>query len=421
MEIRAGEYCLTVGNTVKRTQSGAVRRLVVALIVLRLVAAGILVFGPWTDAAADLSGWDVERFQELADLEGRPWVDEPVEYPPGSVLLIELVGQRSVVGTHRTLVIASLFVDLAVGAVLVALRSVQAAAAYFLLGLPLVPMGLLRFDLWAVLLAVLAAAALHKQRPKTFALLITAGALVKVWPALLVAAAVAVRRWQAAGWAIITMAVSGVAWLLWVGQDLEPLRQVVSLRGATGWHVESIAGSLTALLADVEPMLQLNAYRIGTLSRSLVMVGQIITIAVVGGLGLLGWRRTTAASRSTTTDDEETLTVVAVIMLGATAALIVTAPLLSPQFLMWLTPWAALAVNDRPLLGLTGAATTLTGVTLTVFGPAELAGATPAVILLIRDALLLLVIAQCFRWLQATTPSGKPVAEWRHQPRPSSS
>ena len=43
----------------------------------------------YADLPAYLAGWDVARFHQLADQPGRHWVDHEVEYPPGSVVLIE--------------------------------------------------------------------------------------------------------------------------------------------------------------------------------------------------------------------------------------------------------------------------------------------------------------------------------------------
>ncbi len=425
-------------------------------VAVRVVAAAVLAAGPWTNQETELAGWDVARFQQMADEPGRPYADHEVEYPPGSVVLIEVLAGGGVVRTHRLLVALSLAVDLGVAALVRRLGGDRAAGAYLLLGLPLVPMGLLRFDLWATLAAVGAvavalspasrpgtltsrtgtgAATSEIARPATLTAdlavgsLVAAGAMIKVWPALLVAALWAIGRSRAAAASLAAMAAAGVAWLAWAGAGLDPVRQVLSLRGATGWHLESIPGSLVALFGSSPPELQLDAFRIGHLDARLVLAGRVITVAVVVALAA-GVRRTRSAAP--TDPGRETPAGPALVMLGATAALIVTAPLLSPQFLLWLTPWAALQLggnqagaaparrDDRwPLLILTALATTVTGVTLTVFGPPDVGRPLPALLLLGRDAALLALIGLAV--LAALRPSGTPAGAGRPRPTPSSS
>lgn len=399
------------------------RRLAAVLILVRVVAAGVLVLGPWTDSPAELAGWDVERFWTLAGLRGQPWVDEPVEYPPGSVALIDTVtlgGSLGLVATHRILVMASLAVDLALATLIGRLRSLRAATLYLGLGLPLVPMGLLRFDLWAALAAVGAVALLIGQRPRWFGLAATAGALIKVWPALVVVGAAARGRWLAVWWAAVLGTVAVLVWLGWAG-SVDPLHQVVSLRGATGWHVESVAGSLAVLAGQGPAELQLDAFRVGTLNPTLVLIGRAMALATMGLLVTLGLRWSPAQSGDG--DDPDELGVVAVVVLGAVTALVVTAPLLSPQFLLWLTPWAALLTDgqsqSRLLAWLVGAATLMTGVVLTVFGPSGVDTNVPALVLLARDVVLVAVVVGSVWAL--LRPSGTPAAEEQPPPRPSSS
>jgi hypothetical protein len=371
-------------------------------IAIRLAAAAVLVFGPWTDSASELAGWDVARFQEIAEVEGQPWVDEPVEYPPASVALMEAMARSSVVGTHRSLVVSSLVVDGVVALLVGRLRSRRAATTYLALGLPLLPMGLLRFDLWAVGASVCAVALVVRRRPRLFGVAVTIGAAIKLWPALLVGAAVAIGRWRAAWWAAALGALAVVTWLGWAGGSVTPLEQVLSLRGATGWHVESVPGSLTALIDGGSPRLELNAYRIGTISAPVVAVGRGLTVAAALALVIA------AARRQPTGDDDPDLGVLGAVMLGSVAALIVTAPLLSPQFLLWLTPWAALTIDAtgrryRTLPWLVLAATTLTGVVLAAYGPAGVHAPIPAVLLLLRDAVLVAVVVASLRAVLTTS------------------
>ena len=389
---------------------------------VRLLAALALIAGPWTNEAAELAGWDIERFLTIARADGRAWRDHPVEYPPASVAVFEALdrlsptGAAGLVTAHRLLVSATLVADLSL-AWLLGRRHRRAAAAYLLLGLPLVPMGLLRLDLVAALPAVAAALLVLDARPPNpmrrtgAAVLVAVGALVKLWPALLVPALWSVRRDRTALAAIGAGVTLTAAWLLSVGAGLDPVRQIVDLRGATGWQLESVGGVVTTLaeaagLLALDPStgvrLELNAYRVGTLVPWMVTAGRLLAVAAIGAL----------AWRARRTADHEALPALGAVMLGSVAALIVTSPLLSPQFLLWLTPWAALVTTTAtggrhrppaPVL-LTAAATVATGAVLTIFGPPELAHPVAAAVLAVRNAVLIALPVSCWRWLGRTDP-----------------
>ncbi|MEZ5341851.1 MAG: hypothetical protein R2706_10480 [Acidimicrobiales bacterium] len=83
------------------------------------------------------------------------------------------------------------------------------------------------------------------------------------------------------------------------------------------------------LLTDDIVVLQNNAYRIGTMSPALVLVGRVATLAVVA--------TAVAAARRRSTRSATNAPVLEPRISASTAALIVFAPLLSPQFLLWLT------------------------------------------------------------------------------------
>jgi hypothetical protein len=366
-------------------------------IAIRLVAAAALLFGPWTDEATELDGWDVDRFQQIADAPGAPYVDHEVEYPPGTVAIAEVLLADDVVASHRRLVALSLLVDLGLAATLARFWSTRASTVYLLLGLPLVPSGLLRLDLWAALAAVIAAAALTQgpaprlasgtyrsgepttKRAGLFAVAAVAGSMIKVWPALLVAAAIGIRRTREATATVGLGALAGVIWLGISGTGA--VSQITTLRGVTGWHLESIPGSLVSLFGSDQPRLEADAFRIGTLNDTVVLGGRILTVAVIVlAAGLARRHRALNAE------------LVALVMLTSASALVVTAPLLSPQFLLWLTPWAAILHTDRLIVTLTAGAVTLTAATLAFFGPPELDHSVAAAALLGRDALMIALV-----------------------------
>jgi hypothetical protein len=110
-----------------------------------------------------------------------------------------------------------------------------------------------------------------------------------------------------------------------------------------------------------------------------------------------------------------------VVMLGSVAALLVTAPLLSPQFLLWLTPWGALLIGAggrqlrqviAVLIATLATVLVLTGATLLAFGPPNLSATAPALLLTIRNfglvALPVLCLLQLRRHSTKPTPSPRP-------------
>ncbi len=390
------------------------------LVALRIAAALVLLFHPAFDQAHELDGWDVARFQEIADSDGQAYVDYDLEYPPGSLAAISIVsglddGPDRVVTTHRAIVDFSLLIDLGLALLLARHWGRQPATAYLLLGTPLVLFGLVRFDLLATLLAVVAAAAINTRSDKsnysannsgltvrswfldaTAAVAITAGALVKVWPAVLILGAIATGRRRLAATATATCALAGLAWVFISGSQA-PV-QVLSLRGATGWHIESVAGSVTALVTDHSSALEFNAYRIGNMNPAVVQLGRMVALMAMLGLAWLGYR-SRAQQRF------------ALVILGSVAALIVSAPLFSPQFLLWLTPWAAmlcrssedsnkieltrLRSHQSQALLLLAVAISLTVLVHVVAGPANLDHTAPALVLLARDFLVVALVVVC--------------------------
>lgn len=351
----------------------------------------MLIFGPFTDSADELEGWDAARFQQIAEAPGQPWVDHQVEYPPGSVVLIEMLARKDVVGTQRLLVVLSLAIDLGLAAALERLVRQDVGLTYLLLGLVMVPAGLMRFDLWAAALAALGLIGLARERTTLAATGVAVGAAIKVFPALLLPVAIAARRWKEAAAGAAVSALLGAGWLSYGGT--KAIDQVLSLRGVTGWHVESAPGSFIALFTDETPRFEADAWRIGTLNQSLVFGGRLLTVVAVVALGWAVWKGPPALDR------------LAAMLLGSTAALLVTAPLLSPQFVLWLTPMAAMlwASPNRQPVWLTAAVAALTGL-IGFAGPENLGHPAAALALLLRDALLVALIFSCWRSCRAVDP-----------------
>jgi len=386
-----------------------VRIAVVGAVIVRIAAAVVLVVGPWTDEPSELEGWDIERFYEIAQEPGRAWVDHQVEYPPAAVAIIEMVGLGTVVDAHRVLVVLSLAIDLATAAVIGRVWGRKPMSAYLLLGVPLIPMGLLRLDTWSVFAAVAAVSVWFSVRhrpnryPATerrqllgFGFLVALGSMIKIWPALLISGVmVDTRRGQRFSAAAIGVgATAGAIWVIYAGMSIDPLVQVVSLRGATGWHVESTVGSALAILGDDVVRLELNAYRIGELNPWFSGVGRLVAVLVIVAATRAGRRATARAAL-------DTPAALGLVMTASVSILLVTSPLLSPQFLLWLTPWVALSAANQLVIALAAGAITTTGVTLSLYPPPELGSRLPASLMFGRNVLLVILCIACVRALQA--------------------
>ena len=307
--------------------------------------------------------------------------------------LIEVLAQNDVVGTQRLLVALSLAIDLGLALALERLVRKDTGLAYLLLGLVMVPAGLMRFDIWAGALAALGLIGLARERTALAATGTAIGAAIKVFPGLLLPVAIAARRWKEAAAATLASTVLGAGWLSYGGT--EAVEQVLSLRGVTGWHLESVPGSLIALVTSEAPRFEADAWRIGTLSDPLVLGGRTLTVIAVMALGWVVW------------NGPPTLNRLAAMLLGSTAALLVTAPLLSPQFVLWLTPAAAMlwASPSRQPVWLTAAAACLTGL-IGFVGPENLGHPAAASVLLVRDAVLVALVVSCWRLCRAIHPMG---------------
>ncbi|MDY7105841.1 MAG: hypothetical protein S0880_32045, partial [Actinomycetota bacterium] len=216
---------------------------------------------------------------------------------------------------------------------------------------------------------------------------LAAAVMVKTWPALLVPPLLASGRWRAAVWSVAATGAAVVAWAVWAGVD-GPL-QVLSFRGATGWHVESTGGIVTVLWSGADAALEAGAYRVGSAPLAAKAVGALAVVAVTSAACVGVWLRS-GEQAADGADEPAPGATAELAALASIAALLVASPLLSPQFLVWLTPWAAVAAaaGHRRIALVVAAACALTQVTLVAFSPAGLDATAPALLLGVRNALL---------------------------------
>jgi hypothetical protein len=347
------------------------------LVALRLVMAALLLVAVPAHLGLSLLWGDSARFGEIATADGRAYRDHPVEYPPLTLAVIHAVAaghDADEAGVARGVVVVALTADLVSAFVLGRAFGGRARHRYLLLGTPLVVLGLAycRLDLLSVALAAAGLAACKRGRSTAGGLAFVAGAFAKLWPAALLGVLVVQRRWRALG---TSHAVGGAGLAAWVayGGTAGP-RQVLTMRGARGWQIESLPGSIVRILSNRPAFEDAGAWRVGSAPAMARLALTAAALAVI----VAAWRR--AARRGDAFGATPLL---------AVTALLVTAPLLSPQFLLWLLPGAALVAGgaERPL------GERVQGMAMVAFGlTAVMAGVLPSILVGEPAALLLVLL-----------------------------
>jgi hypothetical protein len=272
----------------------------------------------------------VARFTEIAAAEGRPYRDFPVEYPPVSLGAIELVAGTNGNQTGANLVWFMLFSDLVTVAALAFGWGRRAAVLYLLLTVPLLGFLFTSIDLSSVALAVSAVALAVRGRERLGGVAFAAAILAKVWPLAILPVMVLQRKRRALTWSVASLALGTLGWVWWGGPS-GPL-QVATQRHTPGWEYESVIGSILWALGRGGFVSINDSTRLGVApgwAKALLLGLAILGIAAV-------WYR---ASRREPEIGLPAVAAVSIIMLSA--------PLLSPPYMLWLAPWAAIAWTER--------------------------------------------------------------------------
>ena len=266
-----------------------------------------------------------------AVLDGRlPYRDFRLEYPPGSILLFTPPALGHYVTWFR--------LENAVGwaLVIVLVAALRPSSRLLLAGVALTPLALgpfalMRFDPWATACALGAVLAQVRRRPTAAAALLAAGTLVKVWPVVLLPLFLLYglpRRALAAFAAVVVAALAPFAVLApqnsfdaFVAQLHRPL------------EFEAIgASALLALDRPVRIFFDSGSWSVaGSGADVLATAHALVEVAVVAGVVWLFARSRRTAPR---------LLAAAATVVAAVAVL---GKVLSPQYLLWLAPFAALA------------------------------------------------------------------------------
>jgi hypothetical protein len=304
---------------------------------------------------------------------------------------------------------SQLVLDIAIAVVVVWGWGRRAGIAYLVLGLPflLYPFLYLRLDLLSVFLAVLGVALVRRRQPALGGAALAIACFAKLWPVVLVPMLIVRRAWWALG-AFVGVGTAGLAaWVAWSGTD-GPV-QVVTLRGAKGWEFESTVGAVVRSVGNVTPRIESGAWRVGDVGD---VTRNLLTLAVIAAAALV-W---VVASRAQPNGPRvlDGLAPVAAIV-----AFLVLSPLLSPQFLAWLLPFAAIAAvyGEQLVAGLTFVVIALSVALLALLTELIHGETLSLVVLAARNVVLLALLAVlAVRLVRATgwrrAPAGlQPAAE----------
>jgi hypothetical protein len=369
-----------------------------ALILARIVAVPITlsqdaIYGPH----AALTG-DIRRFHSITSHHhGIPYVDFPVEYPPVMLGAIEVLDSS----TTHTATVATMWSQLALDLIVAALIcwgwGRRAALAYLIIGFPLIcyPFLYLRLDLLSVALAVGGMALVRRRRPVAGGAVLAVAVLTKLWPVLLAPGLVFRRSWRAVAAFTVVGGAGLVAWVAWVSTD-GPV-EVLSMRSATGWEIESTVGSIIRVTSNEVVHYNEGAFRVGHVREwAIVLTAIILGVVVIAACALAARAADSGALLDGT---------VAVVAVGT---FLVLTPLWSPQFSIWLVPFAAIAATQRDRI--VGRLTfVVVALSVADFALIDRYASTneiaPQVVVLARNATMVALIVVCFvRLARRTRP-----------------
>ncbi|WP_334145004.1 glycosyltransferase 87 family protein, partial [Rhabdothermincola sp.] len=365
--------------------------LALLLIAIRIVSV-VAVLHSGVEEEHSILGGDALRYETITSSDGWPYRDFEVEYPPVTLAVLELVVGQDHLDTLTRLAVSQLVADLAVAALLGWGWGRRSAVAYLLLGTPMVlfPFPYLRIDLVSVLLAVLGLALLRRAHEISAGTSLALAVLAKLWPLAVLPRLLVERRWRALATVVVVGSLGTAIWLGLGG--IRGVEQVVSYRGARGWQIESLPGAVLHLLDPAASRLEQGAWRTGTpmpgWSRPLLTLASLST--VVAAWWLVG----RGPDRSPRVLD-------GVAPLAAVVGLLVFSPIISPQYVVWLMPFVAIAAaHGERVLGWLGLAVSALTTFILASIHAQIEGRLYAMLpILVRNGLLVAMLVLALRTL----------------------
>jgi hypothetical protein len=350
-------------------------RALAAALAIHLVIVAVAAIGTPTPAP------DFDRYYQIATGQGRPYIDYQVEHPIGTLLLFKTLAGLSGSRTRFALAIVGVnaIADAAIVAALFWGWGLVAALSFAVLVLPILDLLLNRIDLWSTACAAVAVTAWRRDRPYVMVVAAALGGAFKLWPLAFLTLAVVGRRRHPIGPLVLGTLVLATTGLVWLGvAGWRGLYEVVTFRGATGWQIESVVGSILHAAGSPSMRLESGSWRIGT-SRGAVSILMFLIAAPV-----YVWSIWQGARRDR----------IGAGWLAGVSALLACSALLSAQFAGWLVPGAAIAwaEGDRRLARWAAAAVLLTGIFWKWYW-AVLQHFTPILLLVVARNVVLIVLA----------------------------
>ncbi|WP_265737440.1 glycosyltransferase 87 family protein [Streptomyces solincola] len=344
-------------------------------------------------------------YEVLADRTFPPG-DVTWQYPPGAGLVILAPGSASqLLSYFQAFVALALLADAAIAFAL--LRRGGGGAWLWVAGLPLLlHLPLARYDLFPTALAVFGLLALLAGRNRLGGALAGLGAMVKVWP-LLILAGLPRGRPSRRGWTSALLAAGALLLVLLWGYS--HVGDFAEQQGGRGLQIESLGGSALALAGlagwwDGEVRYRFGAFELaGPYTETAAHAALALSAVALGWLLLWRWR-SWAWSPATPADAA----------LTAVLLFTVTSRVISPQYLVWLLALAAVcltcrdSVMRRPAL-LMAPAAALTSLGYPILYEDVIAlGPLGTVVVALRNLVLLAATAVACRRLWLQTVPGPP-------------
>jgi hypothetical protein len=310
------------------------RFLFVALLIGHILIGVVMLTDPTLQAGVYAKYSDAARYHRIAEQPGVPYRDFPVEYPPVLVGLVEGISGRSFPPFFHLLVVLQIAAD--VGCALLIRRrwGERAGLGYLVLSFPMIPVVITRLDLLPTFAAVAAVFLIAGKKERAGGAVLAIATLTKLWAAVLGPLLFVRMRWRAVTSAVVVGGAGLAAWVAMSGGIAGP-RDVVTFRGAKGWQVESLPANFLLLFDHSARFHESGAWRVG---RPPGWIAPLLVLAVAAVVAFTVWITRVVVTKVDAGYDEFGTPAVVVI-----AALMIGSTLFSPQFVVWLVPFAAIA------------------------------------------------------------------------------